>query len=934
MAVPIWLTPPGNLGIIPELEYYQLALDAYNAAGGDLTYKVISGQLPVGLRVEQTGTISGIPVNGEVVGTPAAVTKTVTSKFSIRVTNAQGKISDRTFELTVAGVVPPVIKPEPGSLGRYFDGSYVSLQLTAIEANYLLTPVFSLLTGELPPGLTLTSRGLISGYITPIPNTQIGGTPNFDQSPYDIYSFDFSGINTSKNYQFTVEVSDGVSVDTNVFTIYVDTRSTLTDDSTTITVDIDTITVDTVPTYSPILYTPAGNIGIIQQNTRFVYQFIAVDYGGATITYSYSGTLPTGLSLNTATGWITGLVPYGKLGTTTYSFSVTATNSSGLTSETKAYTIKVLGQVDSTVVWDSSANLGVIYNGQVSNLSISAMAVSGRQLRYRLITAGALPVGLALLDNGLISGRASFETWELDGDAGITFDHTTTSVDHVYTFTVATFDNDRYIYDEKTFTLTVVNRDKQPYENLYIQILPKRAQRNYYDQLINNSDTFPEEYIYRASDPWYGKNTLRRSLFLAGLDPLQAADYINSMQLNHYWKTLNFGSIKTAQALDDNFNVKYEVVYVELLDRQVNDAGMGPPEAVNLPANSMNIATIYPNSFPNMAKRISQGIGYENRSVLPEWMTSRQPDGRVLGFTRALVLCYAQPGRSAEIAYRVNQLADTFKMIDFTIDRYEWDNILSANFAKPPAAGTGNITANTHSTTVTGMGTDFTHQLYPGKSLYVANVIIGNVKTVSNSTVLTLTANSISNVTSSSFTFSSNAFATSNFVNGSGNITANTQSNLVLGTNSTVIYAGTISGTISNATILGNGTSFATNLRVGDQLYYSGNLSSIGTIATIINATRLVLADPLNATISSISYASDGNNTKFLTELRVGDTLVVANAIIGTVQTITSNSNVTLTSNAYANVTSLAYQHTSRDPYTVPGQGNQYLKFPQVDVLA
>jgi hypothetical protein len=197
-----------------------------------------------------------------------------------------------------------------------------------------------------------------------------------------------------------------------------------------------------------------------------------------------------------------------------------------------------------------------------------------------------------------------------------------------------------------------------------------------------------------------------------------------------------------------------------------------------------------------------------------------------------------------------------------------------------------------------------------------------------------LTANSISNVTSSNFTFSSNAFATSNFVNGSGNITANTQSNLVLGTNSTVIYAGTISGTISNATILGNGTSFATNLRVGDQLYYSGNLSSIGTIATIINATRLVLADPLNATISSINYASDGNNTKFLTELRVGDTLVVANAIIGTVQTITSNSNVTLTSNAYANVTSLAYQHTSRDPYTVPGQGNQYLKFPQVDVLA
>lgn len=933
MAAPIWLTQPGDLGIIPELEYYQLALDAYNSAGGDLTYSLISGQLPAGLRVENTGTISGIPVNGEVVGIPQAVQKTITSKFSVRVTNEQGKVSDRTFLLTVAGAIPPIIKPEPGSLGIFIDASYVSIQLTAIEANYLLTPTFKIQSGQLPPGLTLSSSGLISGYITPVPNTLIGTVPGLDATPYDQYDFDFSGINISKNYQFEVEVSDGVNYDVNKFTIFVYTRASLTADSTALTLDVDTVTADSTNVYSPILYTQKGQIGTIRQNTKFVYQFVAVDYGGRDISYSYAGTLPPGLTLNVSTGWLTGLVPYGNLANKIYTFTITATNTEGYTSETKTYTIEVLGQIDNTVIWNTTSNLGSIYNGSVSDLSITASTNSNRTLRYKLISAGAMPTGLKLLDNGLISGRASFETWEMDGDQGITFDKKSTSVDHKYTFTIAAFDKDNFVYDEKTFVLTVVNLDRQPYENLYIKILPDRNQRAYYDQVINNSDIFPEDYIYRFNDPWYGKNTLRRSLFLTGLNPLQAADYIASMQLNHYWKTINFGNIKTAQALDENFNVKYEVVYVELLDRQVNADGNGPPLAVNLPPNSIDLGTVYPNSFPNMVERLSDGVGYENRSTLPTWMTSRQPDGRVIGFTRALVLCYTNPGRSAEIAYRVKQVQDTFKLIDFTIDRYELDNILSTYFLKAPATGTGTISANTQSKTVTGIGTDFTHELYPDKTLYVSNTAIGIVKTVSNSTVLTLTANSGANVSSSAFTYSTNLFAYNSFVSATGNITANTNSNLLVGTNTTVVYSGTISGNTGNATITGTNTTFASNLRIGDQLYYSGNLTTIGTIVTIISDTRLVLSDQLSATITSTTYASDGNNTKFLQELFVGDTILVGNTIVGTVKSISSNTNAVLTGNAYATVSNTAYQHSSSDPYTVPGQGEQYLKFPQVNVI-
>ena len=30
MAFPKWLTPEGNLGVVPELEYYEFPLDAYD----------------------------------------------------------------------------------------------------------------------------------------------------------------------------------------------------------------------------------------------------------------------------------------------------------------------------------------------------------------------------------------------------------------------------------------------------------------------------------------------------------------------------------------------------------------------------------------------------------------------------------------------------------------------------------------------------------------------------------------------------------------------------------------------------------------------------------------------------------------------------------------------------------------------------------------
>jgi hypothetical protein len=66
-------------------------------------------------------------------------------------------------------------------------------------------------------------------------------------------------------------------------------------------------------------------------------------------------------------------------------------------------------------------------------------------------------------------------------------------------------------------------------------------------------------------------------------------------------------------------------------------------------------------------------------------MTSLQTNGRQLGFTRGVVLAYTKPGESDLIAYRLRQRDFNFNTIDFTVDRYQLDNVYSTNY---------NVTAN------------------------------------------------------------------------------------------------------------------------------------------------------------------------------------------------------------------------------------------------
>lgn len=823
MAAPIWITPAGNLGIIPDEEYYQLELKVFSP-DSPITYSLVAGKLPTGLHIDQNGNVAGVPIRGLVEGVPAAITEVTTSGFTIRATNQTGQITDRTFELTVTGVNPPEIVPKNTSLGEFFSGSLVQIQLRAVEFVAGTTLKWKVSTGQLPPGLSLSESGLLQGFITPELSASLGLTvpPGFDNLPYDKYPFQFAGSYEDKNYQFTVSVTDGFTSDISEYTIFVKNKSGINSGSTTITADnISIASADLESKNSPILRNLDITLEPARQGGYYSHKFDGHDYDGDDIVYSISsGILPPLLEISPTTGWVTGLIAPGPLGEVNYEFTVRVSKAdpaySGYFTERK-FILPILGRLENTVIWDTASDLGYIDNGDISSLVISAHTTTSRNLQYKLaftnsavdnFTGSRLPQGLKLLPDGNISGRVSFELFTVDGGT-TTFDSikTETTYDTEYRFNIEayipgvydlshrgddstlefsipnvgavtqqtrvminniiltpgkdfTVSNEKlilvaapavndiitikifvnYVSDIKEFVVKVNLAHKKPYENLYIKALPPIEQRHLFNQIINNSDIFPVGDIYRPSDPWFGKNTNLKCLFLTGINPHHIRDYVAAMELNHYWKNITFGEIRTARALDQNFNTKYEVVYLTLNDNSVNEHGESISPNVTISSRHGKISTNYfPNSFDNMVGRlidgnsnpdfgaVSEGLGYASKSILPEWMTSRQPDGSVLGFTRALVLCYTKPGKCEAIAYRARKVIDSLRLVDFTVDRYELDHLLTKNYTigsgvyqtsgetifdhRGFSGASGTISTNSNLLTVNGSGTLFTSEL-------------------------------------------------------------------------------------------------------------------------------------------------------------------------------------------------------------------------------
>jgi hypothetical protein len=239
----------------------------------------------------------------------------------------------------------------------------------------------------------------------------------------------------------------------------------------------------------------------------------------------------------------------------------------------------------------------------------------------------------------------------------------------------------------KQFTLKVVREYNAPYQSLYVQAMPPESDRVLVNSLLDNQEIFVPDYIYRPTDPNFGLSTRVTYQHAFGLAPDALDVYVESLYLNHYWKNLVLGSIETAVARDANDNIVYEVVYSKIIDNLVNAAGQSVAKIVTLPYaiidpadGSTEIREVYPNSLINMRDQVIDTVGQISPG-LPLWMTSKQIDGRVLGFTPAWVIAYVNPGRGRQIAYYLQtQFGEQLNKVDFKVDRYILDRALSLNW--------------------------------------------------------------------------------------------------------------------------------------------------------------------------------------------------------------------------------------------------------------
>ena len=245
----------------------------------------------------------------------------------------------------------------------------------------------------------------------------------------------------------------------------------------------------------------------------------------------------------------------------------------------------------------------------------------------------------------------------------------------------------RVISVNKQFSVRVIRANKKPYQNLYIVAMPPPNDRALLQELLGNDQIFVPSFLFRPTDPNFGLSSEVSYLHTVGLAPETMAVYVDSLNLNHYWKNLVLGEIKTARALDADGNVIYEVVYSEIIDDLVNARGQSVAKAVGLPYAIPDpldplttVGAVYPNSLINMRDQVIDVVGQTN-TTLPLWMTSKQTNGRVLGFTPAWVICYTKPERSQQIAYYIQQsFGQQLNKVDFKVDRYIVDALLTKNW--------------------------------------------------------------------------------------------------------------------------------------------------------------------------------------------------------------------------------------------------------------
>ena len=265
----------------------------------------------------------------------------------------------------------------------------------------------------------------------------------------------------------------------------------------------------------------------------------------------------------------------------------------------KTFTMKIIGEVDSTITWNTPSDLGQLTPNFVSTLSLSATTtVLDSNLLYTLLE-GRLPPGLHLSYDGEIIGKVrQFPDGNLIGltsfDSGeTTFDNGSTTIDRDYYFTAQARDRYGISATERQFVIRISDPKDQLYSNITFKPMMKQTDRLSFRNFISNPDIFPTELIYRPNDPEFGIQKQINILAYAGIETKFVNEFVAAVSQNHKRKRLFMGDIKTAIAKQPGTNdIVYEIVYIELNDPLNSRTGATRNAILTKNTNSITVDSI------------------------------------------------------------------------------------------------------------------------------------------------------------------------------------------------------------------------------------------------------------------------------------------------------------------------------------------------------
>jgi len=700
-AIPSFVTPSGSILTSNDSVWIELQIEYANPdPTNPITISLIEGALPVGLEINETGLIRGY---AEPPTASVTLPEVVTAATITETTNIITCLTTTGFALG-----RPVVFTGVSLFGGLEAG------VTYYIKSIIDSTTFTISTTQNGPTLALASG---TGFMTVTLPTLSVGQP------------------TIRSYVFTLTLNSPLGGDSGSYNMTIINQNTpISQGGPGFPANSRTPTIyntrpqsfnitDSNPYYGYYVLPPVDSgyndtyppsslafIGTIQSDNYFAFKIIGHDFDGNGITYVYS-ELPSALTGDSATGWITGTPSISTEGLNQFNFGVAVYKTANPTIQTPFFnfSFNLANAITGNITWVTPSNLGTIFNGTVSTKSV--LATSDVDLQFRIID-GELPPNLTLLSNGQITGYVADQpTTDLLAQGDST----------VFTFTIQAY-SPIYpiVFSNRTFTLTVLQEFSQPTDILYIKATPSIQDRGIINSLLNDDVLIPYDLLYRPNDIYFGKASSVIYEHAYGIYASDIAEYIAAVTRNHYWRNITLGELKTAVARDENGNIIYEVVYSQVIDNLVNPQGVSVASSIYWPVPiDLNIGpwytsvtniftsyanvlgqeyytsltpgyarTLYPNSLYNMRNRVAQVLGQEYDSrLLPLWMTSQQANGSTLGYTQAWVICYTKPGCAEIIKNNINNnwiqsdgLPYTLNMINFRIDRFSVDKSMTYNY--------------------------------------------------------------------------------------------------------------------------------------------------------------------------------------------------------------------------------------------------------------